>query len=281
MKCAWSDFLQLVPHWMRKQVDNMGKLTLQELRLRVGQVPELICKDSVYKLAGSVASEDLQYTINAASQYSPWAAATIAQGYLTGPGGHRIGICGTAIVKNGDMSGISYPTSLCIRVARDFPGITKSIYPIGSVLIIGSPGSGKTTVLRDLIRNRSESCSGSVAVVDERCELFPQSNGHVCFDTGCRTDILTCCGKEQGISMALRTMGPACIAVDEITAAEDTQALLRAAWCGVDLFATAHAGSKEELFSRPIYQPILACKLFQTLVILKSDKSWTQERLGV
>ena len=280
MKCAWSEFLQIVPHWMRSQVDNIGKLTLQELRLRLGQAPELICKDRNWKLSGGVTAADLQYTINAASQYSPWAAATIAQGYLTGPGGHRIGICGTAIMKNGELTGISYPTSLCIRVARDFPGIAKSIYPLGSVLIIGSPGSGKTTVLRDLIRNRSESGRGSVAVVDERCELFPQTNGHTCFATGSRTDILTGCGKEQGISMALRTMGPACIAVDEITAAEDTQALLNAAWCGVDLFATAHAGSKGELISRPIYQPILASNLFQTLVILNSDKSLTQERLG-
>ena len=280
MKCAWSEFLQLVPHWMRSQVDSIGKFTLQELRLRLGQAPELICKDRGLKISGCVTATDLQYTINAASQYSPWAAATIAQGYLTGLGGHRIGICGAAIVKNGETTGVSHPTSLCIRVARDFPGIAKSIYPMGSVLIIGSPGSGKTTVLRDLIRNRSETGSGSVAVVDERCELFPQVNGYACFATGSRTDILTGCGKEQGISMALRTMGPACIAVDEITAAEDTQALLSAAWCGVDLFATAHAGSKDELISRPIYQPILACKLFQTLVTLNSDKSWTQERLG-
>ena len=280
MKCAWSEFLQLVPHRMRSQVDSIGKITLQELRLRIGQVPELVCKDRIYMLTGIVNSADLQYTINAASQYSPWAAATIVQGYLTGPGGHRIGICGTTVVKSGAITGFSFPTSICIRVARDFPGIAQSISPEGSVLIIGSPGSGKTTFLRDLIRNRSERGCGPVTVIDERCELFPQVSGKTCFETGCRTDILTGCSKEQGIPMALRTMGPSCIAVDEITAESDTQALLHAAWCGVDLFATAHAGSKNDLFSRPTYQPILAGKLFQTLLILKADKSWTQERLG-
>lgn len=280
MKCAWDEFLQLVPHWMCNQIKVIGNNSLQELRLRIGQAPEVISKDRSSRLTGIVHSADLQYIINAASHYSPWAASTIAEGYLTGPGGHRIGLCGTAIVKNGEMTGISLPTSLCIRVAKDFPGIAKSVYPTGSVLVIGSPGSGKSTFLRDLIRIRSETGRGSVAVVDERGELFPQVNGHPCFDAGCRTDVLTGCGKKRGITMLLRTMGPSCIAVDEITAEEDTQALLHAAWCGVDLLATAHAGSKKDLFSRQIYQPVLACKLFQTLVILNSDKTWAQERMG-
>ena len=281
MKCAWAEFLQLVPIWMRGQVDDYGRNILQELRMRLGRAPELICKSKQYRLLGKVTLQDIQYTINAATNYSPWAASSAEEGYITGPGGHRIGMCGIAIVNKDKMEGIKTPTSLCIRVARDFPGIAQSVNLSGSVLIIGTPGSGKTTLLRDLIRKRSEENTGSITVIDERGEIFPQGDGQGCFDTGYRTDVLSGCSKQHGITMALRTMGPSCIAVDEITAMKDTQALMQAAWCGVDLYATAHAGSKAELFARPIYKPIVNSRIFQTLLILKEDQSWCLERMDI
>ena len=75
-------------------------------------------------------------------------------------------------------------------------------------------------------------------------------------------------------------MGPDIIAVDEITAENDCEALMRAGWCGVRLFATAHAGSKEDLYRRPIYKSIIESKLFETLIVMKKDKSWYSERLS-
>lgn len=279
MKCAWAEFLQLVPTWMRSQVDSYGKSSLQELRMRLGQAPEMISPNNHIRLLGKVTYQDIQYTINVASNYSPWTASTMANGYLTGPGGHRIGICGVAVIKNDKMEGFKTATSLCIRVARDFPGIAKSIEPDGSVLIIGNPGSGKTTLLRDLIRKRSEEKLGSITVIDERGEIFPQTTGQAYFETGCRTDIISGCSKRHGITMALRTMGPSCIAVDEITAIEDTRALMQATWCGVDLYATAHAGSKTELYARPIYRPIVTNNVFKTLLVLRTDQSWSLERM--
>jgi stage III sporulation protein AA len=175
------------------------------------------------------------------------------------------------------MTGFRQISSLCIRVARDFPGLAQSIaFTAGSVLIIGAPGSGKSTLLRDLIRQRSDTGRGSVAVVDERGELFPSG-----FAAGFRTDILTGCTKVQGIEALLRTMGPDTIAVDEITSEVDCEALMKAGWCGVRLIATAHAASKEDLLSRPVYQPIVRSKLFQTLVILQQDKSFRTERMAV
>ena len=81
--------------------------------------------------------------------------------------------------------------------------------------------------------------------------------------------------------MALRCMGPSTIAVDEITEEEDCNALIRAGWCGIDLIATAHAGSKQDLFGRKIYAPIIQSRLFSTLVILHEDKSWHIERMEI
>ncbi len=280
MRCQWQAFLELLPMWMRQPVDRLGKDVLQELRLRLHAPPELICQNGNMRLERSVTREDMLFCINTASRYSPWAASTAAQGFLSAAGGHRIGLCGDVVVSGNTVTGIRTATSLCLRVARDFPGIADAAGTLhGSVLIIGSPGSGKTTLLRDFIRHRSDAGQGSVAVIDEKGELFPTIHGTFCFPTGRHTDIMTGCGKPQGIQMVLRNMGPAVIAVDEITAEEDCNALVHAGWCGVALMATAHAASKQDLLSRPVYHKILESELFENLLILQPDKSWKMERM--
>jgi len=280
MNCAWQAYLNLLPHQIRQAVDNMGRETLQELRMRVGLPPELILQHNTKRLQQSITSDDIAFVINSASEYSPWAANTVGQGFITAQGGHRIGICGVCTVYNGKVSGISQPTSLCLRVARDFCGIAQKAAAIrDSVLIIGPPGSGKTTLLRDFIRTKSNLGQGSIAVVDEREEIFPLHKGRACFSFGERTDILSGCGKAEGIEAVLRSMNPEWIAVDEITAQSDADALLHAGWCGVNLVATAHAGSLYDLRTRPIYQPLIKHNLFSNIIVLRRDKSWTLERM--
>lgn len=273
MKCAWKELLSILPVWMREDIDRQGRDRAQEIRLRIGYVPEIRMWPESGWLKGCVQKDDLNFCINTASRYSPWSAWTCSNGYIAGPGGHRIGICGEAVVKDGCMDGIRFATSLCIRVARDFPGIAEEAAGLkGSVLIIGPPGSGKTTLLRDLIRQISR--KAYVGVVDERGELFPEQ-----FSCGNRLDVLTGCGKQQGIEVLLRTMGPDCIGVDEITAASDCDALLQAGWCGVRLLATAHAGSVKDLMKRPLYRPLLENGLFDHILVLSWDKTWREERL--
>lgn len=279
MKCAWQALLNLLPQSLRPEVDRLGKERLQELRLRRNLRPELICHRQSTTLPQTVTAEMLQFVINAACRYSPWTATTAAEGYITAAGGHRIGLCGEVVLNNGKMADIKGISSLCIRVSRDFEGIAARAPSRGSLLILGSPGSGKTTLLRDLIRIRSNQGQGSVAVVDERRELFPLAGGNFCFSAGDRTDVLSGCPKAQGIELLLRTMGPSTIAVDEITAREDCDALLGAAWCGVDLIATAHAGSLKDFLNRPIYKPLIESRIFHTVLVMQEDKSWREERL--
>lgn len=282
MKCAWQAYLNLLPHWLRYEVDRQGRDTLQELRLRIAKNPELIMQNETSYINRRVTGEDIAFVINAASEYSPWSARTVSQGFLTASGGHRIGICGIAVVGDNKMVGISQPTSLCLRVARDFENIAAKISQIqSSILIIGPPGSGKTTLLRDLIRSKGNLDGECVSVVDERQELFPIYKAECCFSTGEKTDILSGCPKAVGIESVLRSMNPRWIAVDEITAQADCEALLHAGWCGVRLLATAHADSIEDLKSRPVYQPLIHSNLFETVVILRRDKSWTMERMHI
>ena len=277
MNCAWKELISILPLWCRPEVDELGRDTLQELRLRLGAVPELVRSNGSIRLKHAVTADDLSYIVNTASRYSPWASATAALGYITAPGGHRIGLCGQAVVQDGQMTGIRQLRSVCIRVARDFPGIAGKLqYLNGSVLLIGPPGSGKTTLLRDVIRMKSDTGKGSIAVVDERGELFPAG-----FTTGFRTDILAGCPKDQAIDRLLRVMSPAVIAMDEVTSEGDCAALLKAGWCGVTLLATAHASCKADLMARSIYQPLVKSGIFDTLVILQQDKSFKAERMAI
>ena len=280
MRCAWQAYLNLLPHWMRQEVDRYGREILQELHIRTGLRPEMITGKGSLKLQRIATTEDISFVINAASEYSPWAAKSLSKGFLTGPGGHRIGVCGIATVVDKTMTGITQPTSLCLRVARDFVGISEKAAEIeSSVLIIGPPGSGKTTLLRDLIRSKGNAGQGNICVVDEREELFPQHKGQSCFSPGDSTDILSRCSKAVGIESVLRSMNPHWIAVDEITEKADCDALLQAGWCGVNLMATAHAGSLQDLMTRPVYKPLIDYKLFSIVLILQRDKSWKMERI--
>lgn len=273
MNCAWQALLSILPSWMRSDVDKQGRDRLQELRLRLHAPPELrLGLESVW-MRQNCTAEDLSFCINSASRYSPWVASTAAKGYITAPGGHRIGMCGEAVCRNDRIEGIKNLTSLCIRVARDFPGISEGITPHGSLIILGAPGWGKTTLLRDLIRRRSNRGT-HIAVLDERGELFPSG-----MDSGKRTDILTGCTKAEGMTTLLRTMGPDCIAVDEITEEADCRAALNVFGCGVDLLATAHASSLRDFLHRNVYRPLLENKVFQTAVVLHADKSWHLERM--
>lgn len=279
MDCQWTALLNVLPPWMRERIFSLQNSCLQEIRLRMGVVPILICKDKLHRLQRTVAKEDLEFCINTASRYSPWASQTISSGFITVQGGHRIGICGTVAMQNDKRVSIRDVGSVCIRVARQFPGIGERAADIpGNILILGRPGSGKTTLLRDIIRCKSQAGS-TVCVVDERQELFPGIGGAPCFQTGENTDVLRGCPKAEGIDMAIRVMNPHIIAVDEITAQQDCLALMHAGWCGISLIATAHATDKKDFLERPVYRPLVESKLFDTLLILQMDKSWRTERV--
>lgn len=280
MNCMWQAYLSILPPNLRT-LSLKYENTLLETRLRIHQNIEFVTTNGSESVPIVTKYEDLSYVINIASKYSPWSSHSVSQGYITADGGHRIGICGTAVQKNGQITGIKMPTSLCIRVSRDIQNADERIDGTdGSILIIGPPGSGKTTLLRDIIRRKSKRRNGAVCVVDERYEIFPCCNGIPCFPVGDCTDVLYGTSKSCGIEILLRNMTPILIATDEITSQEDCTGLIYSNRCGVDLLCTAHAASVADLYARKIYRPLVELDVFKWLITLKPDKSWKLERMN-
>lgn len=177
----------------------------------------------------------------------------IAQGFVTLDGGHRVGICGTAVTNSGKIEMFKDISGLNIRIAREIKGCADEVYSrffsVGtrSVLIAGKPLCGKTTVLRDLARRLGE--RHRVTLIDSRNELSASFHGAPTLDIGLNTDALCGCSKTEGIMLALRTLSPEVIICDEI--GNDENAVEQALFCGVKIIASAHAASLDELYRRP------------------------------
>lgn len=208
----------------------------------------------------------------------------IRSGFLTIRGGHRAGICGTAVTERGKLSGVRDISSISLRVARQVIGaadeLIRAAYPTGTegfpticgTLIVGIPASGKTTLLRDLIRQMASGNLGriyKVAVVDERGELGASFRGEPQNDLGYCCDLLDGYPKGEGMNLALRTLSPHVIVCDEIGAQEDADAVLDSLNAGVSVIATAHASNLEELLRRRQIARLLTEGAFQKIVFLK------------
>ncbi len=284
MRCCWKELMDLLPPWLRSVTDKEGKdKPIGEIRLRLGKAPLYTGWGREWRFTDRVVTgSDLTFVINTASQFSPYAAQSMSQGFLTARGGHRIGLSGQWVIRDGGPQGMKHIRSVCIRVARDVPGVAREVcggLRGDSLLIVGPPGSGKTTLLRDLIRQLSETRKAQVAVIDQRQELFPPHYAGYCFDTGDRTDILTDVDKATGIEMAVRTLSPTWVAVDEITSAADCSAMERCAYSGVRFLATAHAMTLTDMERRPMYRRLLASGVFGQAVVLKGCGEYTVEEL--
>ena len=250
----------------------------EEVRLRVGCPPSLVLPGGERQLGGpAVEGRELEQLVELASGASLHAVLDqVRRGYLTVPGGHRIGLCGSAALREGEVQGFRSLSSACVRIARQVPGAAEGVLErlcrrgrLESTLILAPPGLGKTTLLRDLIRRVSwgEGCEPlRVALADERGEVAALYRGTPQLEVGPRTDVMEGCPKALGLMLLLRAMNPQVLAVDEITAPEDVAALAAAVGCGVTLLATAHGSDRGDLERRPLYRPLLQEGMFQKMV---------------
>lgn len=274
--------LQYLPQEVRQAIMQLPTVEkLEEIRLRRGQAIACLSQGAEERLPIVTREELISEVVDIASERSGYAVQEmLKKGFLALGGGHRLGVCGTGVYQRGELQTLRDISSLNLRIARQIRGAADSVadrlwlLPQSS-LIIGAPACGKTTLLRDLIRQMSERFGFRIGVVDERMEL----SGGLEFDLGSRTDVLSGVRKETAIEMLLRSMNPEWIALDEITAFEDVEAMLRASYCGVRFLATAHASDVHELRARPVYRRLLSSGLFSNLIVIGKRRSIHMEVL--
>ena len=267
------------------QEDTGGLDSLQEIRLRTGQ-PVRIVRGNSEKILPSEASphiitkEEVRETMDYISHYSLYAYENeLRQGFLMIEGGHRVGVAGKVIMERDKVKNIQYISSVNIRISHEVIGCADSLLPyitknkqVCHTLIISPPCCGKTTLIRDLIRQISDGnqyvkgCS--VGVVDERSELGGCYLGIAQNHLGSRTDILDCCPKAEGMIMLIRSMSPQVIAVDEIGTSEDIHAVEYAMQCGCKLIASVHGLDMEEAKKKPVLGELIRRRMFERYVVL-------------
>ena len=265
---------------------------LQEIRLRAGRPLAIVERGREVFLTGDgartreagaawrVTAQELRETMEFVGEYSLYAYEDeLRQGYLTIRGGHRVGVAGRTVLDGDKVKSVRYISCVNVRLSHEVPGCADPVLPylwgdegLLHTLIISPPRCGKTTLLRDMVRQISDGSRArrgyTVGVVDERSEICGCFMGIPENDVGIRTDVMDACPKAEGMMMLVRSMAPEVIAVDEIGRYEDIDAIETVLYSGCRLIATVHGSSLSDIQAKPLFQRLAQEQVFERYVIL-------------
>lgn len=268
--------------------DNINLNLLEEIRIRNNRPILLKIGQEEKKIEHIITSEEILETLQHICDNSIYSyQSQICNGYITMQGGHRVGITGNAVIKDGKVSNINYISSLNFRIAKQVLGASNKIIKyvlneeensIYSTLIVSPPGVGKTTILRDLIRKLSNGIEQinykgiNIGIVDERGEIAAMYRGIPQNDVGIRTDVLDNVIKSIGMSMIIRSMSPKVIVADEIGNKDEVEPIMQAVCSGIKGIFTAHGATLEDIKLNPTIKELADNGVFERIIFLTDKK---------
>ena len=257
---------------------------LQEIRIRTNRQIILKLRNTDLILQYNVSQNEILQIVERCCENSIYAYKNqICEGFITVKGGHRIGLTGSCVIENGKIINIKYISSLNIRIAREVFNCSVRLLNdvidiennnIYNTILVAPPGKGKTTMLRDIIRNISNGIekinfSGKICgIVDERGEIASMYKGIPQNDIGIRTDVIENVSKSKGIHMLIRSMSPQIIACDEIGSIEDIEAIKYALYSGVKGIFTMHGSNIEDVKNNKQIYNLVENKEIQKVIFI-------------
>lgn len=270
--------LGCVPKPVGRLLARLKEGEARELRVRAGREVRVITSEGEAACQFAPSPQQVEQMAEALCEHALYARAEEQrQGFVTLRGGHRMGLCGRVIVQGQSVRALREISSFCVRIAGERRGAADMLMPqltdenghARSLMILGMPGTGKTTLLRDACRSLSER-GFRVGVVDERSELAAMCGGAAQLDVGPNTDVLDACPKDVGMRWMLRAMSPDVIATDELGGMGDAQAVLDAARSGVSVLATLHGRDLDKAVSRGALCLLAQNSVFDRYAVLDS-----------
>ena len=271
------EIINYISYKIRDEILQYRFKEVEEIRLRVGRPIALKIGKSIETINHYITTEEILETFEKICENSVYSyKKQICEGFITVRGGHRVGITGNCVFENGQVQNISYISSLNFRIAREKKGCADNLFSkvfnyekntIYNTLIVSEPGAGKTTMLRDLIRQISNS-GLTCGLVDERNEISAMYKGIPQKDIGIFTDVISNVSKSKGMSMLVRSMAPEIIACDEIGSKEDIEAIKYAICSGVKGVFTVHGNNLDEIMKNIYIKDLFEKNIIDVVVVL-------------
>lgn len=274
------EILKSLPSEIAEKLD--GIENAEEIRLRNGKKVLVYANGEYITVPIRVTQRHIDLCIQKISKSSVYAfIEEIKNGFLTLDGGHRVGLCGSVIIKNGEILNIKNISGINFRIAHEIIGCSDSVMEhiiskdrVKNTLIISPPQCGKTTLIRDISRNIGS--NHKVSIIDERGEITAMKNGEPQYDIGEMTDVTELCPKSVGIELMLRSMSPEVIITDEICD-KDIDSVKKTLSCGVSVIATAHGDDVKETVKRLKMGDVI--NDFTIITLTKKDKKYGVDRV--
>jgi len=165
MQEIFNFFPMKISQKIKEQEKMQEENTLEEIRIRNNKPIILKYSNREKLITQIINTNDMLEILQKVCNNSIYSYQNqICNGYITIKGGHRVGITGNCTMENNKIININYISSLNFRIARQILGCSNKILKyilnmneknIYNTLIVSPPGVGKTTLLRDIIRNIS------------------------------------------------------------------------------------------------------------------------------